>query len=96
MIKRKLALCLFMLFSAASVRAGSPLSEWLFIQNQQLILKAVKEKCHPTATLSDEVFTTRVLAIDDNPVYIREAILARERHQRNYYQVAIDKIACPT
>lgn len=44
---------------------------------KQLVLKAVKEKCTPAATLSDNDFANKVLASKENQTYVREATLAK-------------------
>lgn len=88
-------LCLVSALSASAAWAESPLQSLQFEQQKQLVLKAVKEKCTPAATLSDNDFANKVLASKENQIYVREATLAKERNNQKNYQAAIDKITCP-
>ena len=81
--------------ASAAARAESPLQSLQFEQQRQQVLKAVRAKCAPAATLSDTDFANHVLAVKGNQQRVREATLAKERQQQTAYRAAIDKIACP-
>ena len=87
--------CLVTALSASAAWAESPLQSLPFEQQKQQVLKAVKEKCAPTSTLSDTDFANKILASKDNQSYVREATLAKERNNQKGYLAAIDKIRCP-
>nr|VUD33423.1 putative secreted protein [Raoultella sp. NCTC 9187] len=85
-------LCLVSALSASAAWAESPLQSLQFEQQKQLVLKAVKEKCTPAATLSDNDFANKVLASKENQTYVREATLAKGVITRRTTRAAIDKI----
>lgn len=88
-------LCVVTTLSVTAAWAESPLKSLQFEQQKQLVLKAVKAKCAPQATLSDTDFANKILASQQNQEYVRQATLAKERNNQKGYQAAIDKISCP-
>ncbi len=58
------------------------------------VLQDLRKICTPQASLSDEAWEKLMLSDENNKQHIREAIVAMERNQSNYWE-ALGKVECP-
>ncbi|AYN27379.1 MULTISPECIES: YicS family protein [Buttiauxella] len=93
-IARSLSLLLFVFYSANTL-AASPYESLQFGKYKQQITADLKKTCHPQKKMTDEAWGNKILANEDNKMYIRDARIALERNNEKNYWEAISKVECP-
>ena len=93
-IARSLALLLFVLYSANTL-ASSPYESLQFGIYKQQIIGDLKKACHPQKKMTDDAWGNKILANENNKLYLRDARIALERNNEKNYWEAIGKVECP-
>lgn len=90
---RALLLLPCLLFSTA-VLADS-FSGLKFEQQKTKVMQDVKKACPPQKSMSEEVWSKKILSSETNKSHIREATVALERNNQKNYWDAVSKVECP-